>query len=294
MPTEPLTQSDLENYRTNLSDATKSLPEKLRALELLHTNFMVNERRLIRYEYGLELLSTERLYSEKKRLFQAKISDLKKQFKQIDNRITAAEQKLSHGIPDDLELMDKLIAEQEAIVGEQEKLNAMESSLTEEIRMADVAHGKILEKLDQKNINALEPLEARSENYASHIEKSGKNIQFRARIISVAFCTGIPILLDILAKQAGMGSGKNFGVGHSLFGHYIFLVSLVLAQLFFAERIQNSISGFLSTGLIKGSLSELDRLLAENSRKILVLETKHGTPIDRVIKTMNSAESHRD
>ncbi|RZL38114.1 MAG: hypothetical protein EOO96_03590, partial [Pedobacter sp.] len=170
MSENPLTELDLQSFSHSLSKKDRSADEQFDILKSMYSRFAINEENLIRLEYALDLKRTEDDYFEQRKICEERLNELKTQYKQIENRITAAEQKLTRGIPDDLELMDKLIAEQESIVSEQEKLNIAETALIKEFSTIDITYGKALEKLDQILNNRISPLLNKFKVYLESIE----------------------------------------------------------------------------------------------------------------------------
>lgn len=268
MPNNPLIESDLANSTHALSNVNKSVEEHFRDLELSYSRFEKNEENLINLEHVFNLNTIQQNYTQEKQACEERLRALKILFKQIDNRIIAAEQKLTHGIPQDLELMDKLIAEQESIVDEQERLNAAELLLIDEVSKIDIEHGKALEKNDQIKMNKISPLKNRFLVYQKDIEQAKKNIRFRSGLIYLIPMIGFPIIIDLLANVVGLSKPGLISKNHNIFGHYMFLIALIAFQIFFSDKVKNLISGFLASVYLNTSFKELAILLSKNLKNV--------------------------
>lgn len=283
MPIPSLSETDLEAYRNDLSNPEKSTGALFITLTGLYQRFAGNEQLLANFEYASELQSLENSYASKKEHYNKEIAELKRQFKQLDNRIIAAEQKLRHGIPDDLMVMDKIIAEQESIVEDQEKLNNAESSIVEQVRIIDIAHGKDLQKLEQQQSNRNTPLNNKFSAFNEQIKQAEKSITLKASAISVIAIIGIPLIIDICMVSLGLPAlSKN--TNNLIFTHYIFLITLILVELFLAEKIRSRISRMLSISYLKGSLDTLQNLLLDNKKQISKVESDHNISISEFVK----------
>jgi predicted nucleic acid-binding Zn-ribbon protein len=283
MPIPSLSETDLEAYRTNLSNPEKSTGELFITLNGLYQRFASNEQLLTNFEYASELNSLENNYTSKKEQYTREIVELKRQFKQLDNRIVAAEQKLRHGIPEDLLVMDKIIAEQESIVEDQEKLNNAESFIVEQVRKIDIEHGKDLQKLEQQQGNRSIPFKSRFSAFNEQIKNAEKRITLKVGAFSLIAIIGIPLVIDTVFGLIGLPAlSKN--TNNLAFTHYMFLISLILVELFLAEKIRSLISRMLSISYLKDSLSALSSLLAENKRQIFKIESDHNILIADFIK----------
>ncbi|QXU39770.1 hypothetical protein [Pedobacter sp. D749] len=283
MPIPSLSETDLEAYRNDLSNPEKSTGELFITLTGLYQRFAGNEQLLASFEYAAELQSLENSYASKKDHYNKEITELKRQFKQLDNRIVAAEQKLRHGIPDDLMVMDKIIAEQESIVEDQEKLNNAESSIMEQIRKIDIAHGKDLQKLEQQQNNRNTPLNSKLSALNEQIKQAEKSITLKASAISIVAIIGIPLIIDIVFVSLGLPPlSKN--TNNLIFTHYIFLITLILVELFLAEKIRSRISRTLSISYLQDSLSTLQNLLLTNKKQISKVESDHNSSISAFVK----------
>lgn len=283
MPIPSLSETDLEAYRNDLSNPEKSTGALFITLAGLYHRFANNEQLLASFEYASELQSLENSYASKKDHYNKEITELKRQFKQLDNRIVAAEQKLRHGIPDDLMVMDKIIAEQESIVEDQEKLNNAESSIIEQVRKIDIAHGKDLQKLEQQQNNRNTPLNSKLSALNEQIKQAEKRITLKAGAISIVAIIGIPLIIDIIFVTLGLPPlSKN--TNNLIFTHYIFLITLILVELFLAEKIRSRISRTLSISYLQDSLSTLQNLLLTNKKQISKVESDHNSSISEFVK----------
>nr|WP_276904169.1 hypothetical protein [Pedobacter kyonggii] len=278
-----LSETDLEAYRKDLSNPGKSTGALFITLTGLYQRFAGNEQLLANFEYASELHSLESSYASKKEHYNKEIAELKRQFKQLDNRIIAAEQKLRHGIPDDLMVMDKIIAEQESIVEDQEKLNNAESSIVEQVRIIDIAHGKDLQKLEQQQSNRNTPLNSKFSAFNEQIKQAEKRITLKASAISIIAIIGIPLIIDMGLVSLGLPVlSKN--TNNLIFTHYIFLIILILVELFLAEKIRSRISRMLSISYLKDSLATLQNLLLDNKKQISKVESDHNISISEFVK----------
>jgi hypothetical protein len=283
MPIPSLSETDLEAYRNDLSNPEKSTGALFTTLAGLYHRFANNELLLVSFEYASELQSLENIYASKKEHYNKEITELKRQFKQLDNRIVAAEQKLRHGIPDDLMVMDKIIAEQESIVEDQEKLNNAESSIIEQVRKIDIGHGKDLQKLEQQQNNRHTPLNSKLSALNEQLKQAEKRITLKAGAISIVAIIGIPLITDIILVSLGLPPlSKN--TNNLVFTHYIFLITLILVELFLAEKIRSRISRTLSISYLQDSLSTLQNLLLNNKKQISKVESDHNSSISQFIK----------
>nr|WP_315424543.1 hypothetical protein [uncultured Pedobacter sp.] len=283
MPIPSLSETDLEAYRNDLSNPEKSTGALFITLAGLYHRFANNEQLLASFEYASELQSLENSYASKKDHYNKEITELKRQFKQLDNRIVAAEQKLRHGIPDDLMVMDKIIAEQESIVEDQEKLNNAESSIIEQVRKIDIAHGKDLQKLEQQQNNRNTPLNSKLSALNEQIKQAEKRITLKAGAISIVAIIGIPLIIDIVFVSLGLPPlSKN--TNNLILTHYIFLITLILVELFLAEKIRSRISRTLSISYLQDSLSTLQNLLLNNKKQISKVESDHNSSISEFVK----------
>ncbi|WP_316824065.1 hypothetical protein [Pedobacter miscanthi] len=283
MPIPSLSEKDLEAYRSDLSNPEKSTGELFIKLNGLYQRFAGNEQLLADFEYVSALNSLENTYSSKKEHFNKEIIELKRQFKQLDNRIVAAEQKLRHGIPEDLMVMDKIIAEQESIVEDQEKLNKAESTIVEQVRKIDIEHGKDLQKLEQQQNNREIPFKSKFSTFNDQLNNAEKQIKFKVTAFSLIAIIGIPLVVDLFFTMVGVPTfAKN--TNNIIFNHYLFIISLILVELFMADKIRNKISRMLSISYLKDSLNTLDNLFTENERQIAKVESEHHIPLAEFVK----------
>lgn len=285
MPLIPLSEKTLQSHIKALSTPGKSVTEIFSSLRYLYNTFQVNEELLSRFEYSAGLIAMERDYALKKEHWNNEHNQLKIQFKQLDNRIISAEQKLSRGIPEDLAVMDKLIAEQEAIVSDQEKLNAAEAELIEHVRSIDVEHGKALQKFEQQKDNRVLPLKSRFTAYRDQINAAEKSISFKQGLLAVLPIVGIPLIIDFFTNLIGISSfGKT--AHHPVLNHIIFFIALLTTEIFLADKIRYRIAHFLAFKYADQSIKTLSDLFHENQKIIYQLENKHQIKIAEVFKTI--------
>ena len=284
MPANPLSNAEVKNYKSSLLKDEYSLAEHFKNLKALYSSFLLNEKQLYEFEYQIELERTRQDYLDEKQQSKSEADDLRLQFKQLDNRIIAAEQKLIRGLPDDLELMEKLIAEQESIVADQQKLNDADKELTERITTTDIAHGKALEKIEQAKRNRLPALLSRFEAYHQEIDRHERAVKLKVRLAYLIPLLVIPTVLDYLAVKAGLSiaslNNKNYGI----LGHYIFFISLIIIQLFAGEKLMRYLSKFFSHSYLQSSVRNLENLLRKNMETIAVLKRENNLPTDEFLE----------
>ncbi len=288
MPIPSLSEKDLEAYRNDLSNPEKSTGELFIKLNGLYQRFASNEQLLADFEYVSALNSLESSYTSKKEHFNKEIVELKRQFKQLDNRIVAAEQKLRHGIPEDLLVMDKIIAEQESIVEDQEKLNNAETHIVEQVRKIDIEHGKELQKLEQQQNNRETPFKSKFSAFNEQIKHAEKGITLKVIGFSLLAIIGIPLIIDLFFGMIGLPTFSK-STNNIIFNHYLFLISLILVEIFLADKIRNRISRILSISYLKDSLNTLDNLLTENERQLAKVESEHHIPLAEFVKKNGDA-----
>ncbi|HKG05248.1 MAG TPA: hypothetical protein VKB19_02260, partial [Pedobacter sp.] len=87
-----LTESELKTYQQHCAAGTIPAPDILRSLSALYARFEENARHLARLEHNQERQKVESGYAQQKQQFQLTFTELKKQYKQVDNRIISVEQ----------------------------------------------------------------------------------------------------------------------------------------------------------------------------------------------------------
>jgi len=275
MPANPLSNAEVKNYKSSLLKDEYSLAEHFKNLKALYSSFLLNEKQLYEFEYQIELERTRQDYLDEKQQSKSEADDLRLQFKQLDNRIIAAEQKLIRGLPDDLELMEKLIAEQESIVADQQKLNDADKELTGRITSTDIAHGKALEKIEQAKRNRLPALLSRFEAYHQEIDRHERAVKLKVRLAYLIPLLVIPTVLDYLSVKAGLSltlDNKNYGI----LRHYIFFISLITIQLFAGEKLTRYLSKFFSHSYLQSSVMNLENLLRKNIETTALLKRENN------------------
>jgi len=293
MPIPSLSEKNLEAYRNDLSDPEKSTGELFVKLNGLYQRFAGNEQLLADFEYVSALSSLENTYASKKEHFNKEITELKRQFKQLDNRIVAAEQKLRHGIPEDLLVMDKIIAEQESIVEDQEKLNNAETQIVEQVRKIDIEHGKALQKLEQQQHNRAIPFKSKFSAFSEQLKKAEKEIALKVTGFSFIAIIGIPLIIDLFFGVLGLPTFAK-RTNNIIFNHYLFLISLIVVELFLADKIKNRISRMLSISYLKDSLNTLSNLLTENERQVAKVESEHHIPLAEFVEKNGHVLDYKD
>ncbi|MGM9475561.1 hypothetical protein ACS5PU_03985 [Pedobacter sp. GSP4] len=273
MPVTPLSEADLIVFEDQLANKDKSIQEHFSVLTNLYQRFELNEQALGKFEH---LASAQRIkndYELKKSHWDGELAELKKQFKLLDNRIVAAEQKLSRGIPDDLLIMEKLITEQELIVADQEKLNQAEAALISHVREIDIEYGKQQEKLNQQKAQngTSEKIDVKAK--ISQIKATEKKLKLKVNLFTLLPILGIPLIIDYLTSSIGILSTKQ---GHSLLtGHLFFLVTLILIELFLGDKIRKFVSFYFASSYLKTQLNLLQQYTSENQQSIKRLENTY-------------------
>jgi len=270
MSLTPLSEADLLQFEDQLADQEKSIHENFAKLIQLYQRFELNEQTLNKFEHKASAMRIKSDYELKKTHWDGELAELKKQFKLLDNRIVAAEQKMSRGIPDDLLIMEKMIAEQELIVADQEKLNQAETALISHVREIDIEYGKQQEKLNQQRTQPkAESLTDITEKLAE-LRAAEQKTKMKANLIALLPVLGIPLLFDYLTKNFGLLSNQPT---HSLItGHFIFLIVLILVEIFLADKIRKKVSVYLASGYLKTQLKHLRQYAAENQQSINRIE----------------------
>jgi hypothetical protein len=267
MPVSSLSSQNFSEYQEALSAST-SAKKSFSSITELYMRLAVNEEELETLQFAAALSEIQTQHDLEKEGFRNEHSILKSVRKAIDERILVVEQKLYLGLPDDLTEMDRLIAEQEAIVADQEELNENELALMEKMSRSDISYGKKLAALDQSKANRDLPLKTKLEKQLSHVAAAEKQNTFRTGIFSIVIMLLIPIVLDYIAFLLGM-NGK--GDTRLIFSHFVFLISLIVVQVFFADQIKQRISNLLAKKQSEVFLSEISESLEgieKNKRKL--------------------------
>jgi hypothetical protein len=179
---------------------------------------------------------------------------------------------MSLGIPDDLLIIEKMIAEQELIVADQEKLNQAEAALISHVREIDIEFGKQQEKLNQRSQPKTESLTNITEKL-NELRTAEQKTKLKANLIALLPILGIPLLFDYLTKNFGLLSTQPT---HSLItGHFIFLIVLILIEIFLADKIRKKIAVYLASGYLKAQLKQLKQYAAENQQSVNRIENTY-------------------
>ena len=273
MSLTPLSEADLLLFEDQLADKEKSVHENFSKLINLYQCFELNEQTLSKFEHLASAMRIKNDYELKKAHWDGELAELKKQFKLLDNRITAAEQKMSRGIPDDLLIMEKMIAEQELIVADQEKLNQAETALISHVREIDIEYGKQQEKLKQQSIQSGTATKTDIPAKLIELQLAEKNAKLKANLGALLVILGIPLLFDYLTKDFGLLNSKPT---HSLItGHFIFLIVLILVEIFLADKIRKTVSTFFVAGYLKTQLNQLKQYYGENKQSVNKIENTY-------------------
>lgn len=277
MPILSLLPKDLSNYDKQLVQLS-STKDKFELIREIYKRVSVNETELEKLEFAVNLLQVQGNYDLQKEALRKQHQQLKDIRQTIDDRILVVEQKLYLGIPEDLDEMERLITEQEAIVADQEKLNDDELSLLESMSQIDVAFGKQLAEIDQLRSNRDLPLKAKLEGQLLQVEETEKKIQFQSKLYSFLPILIIPIILDYLAYRLGLNGTKQI-----IFSHYIFLVSFLGIQIFFADTIIQKIGNYLANKQADLFLKQISDEVNQLDKAKMQIETKHGIKAEDVI-----------
>lgn len=273
MSLTPLSEADLLQFEDQLADQEKSVHENFTKLIQLYQRFELNEQALHKFEHKASAMRIQSDYELKKTHWDGELAELKKQFKLLDNRIIAAEQKMSRGIPDDLLIMEKMIAEQELIVADQEKLNQAESALISHVREIDIEYGKQQEKLNQQRSQPKTDSLTNITEKLDELRAAEQKTKLKANLIALLPILGIPLLLDYLTKNFGLLSTQPT---HSLItGHFIFLIVLIFVEIFLADKIRKKVAVYLASGYLKAQLKHLKQYAAENQQSINRIESTY-------------------
>ncbi|KQN35231.1 hypothetical protein ASE92_11485 [Pedobacter sp. Leaf41] len=277
MPILSLSPKDLSNYDKQLVQLS-STKDKFELIREIYKRVSVNETELEKLEFAVNLLQVQGNYDLQKEALRKQHQKLKDIRQTIDDRILVVEQKLYLGIPEDLDEMERLITEQEAIVADQEKLNDDELSLLESMSQIDVAFGKQLAEIDQSRSNRDLPLKAKLERQLLQVEETEKKIQLQSKLYSFLPILIIPIILDYLAYRLGLNGTKQI-----IFSHYIFLVSFLAIQIFFADTIIQKIGNYLAYKQADLFLKQISDEVNQLDKAKRQIETKHGIIAEDVI-----------
>ena len=283
MSMPPLSQADLKSFQNQLQNRAYPRQDALTSLRELYARFHFNEQNLINLEYSISINAMEKQYKIEKEQLQNALSELKTQYKQVDNRIASLEQKLSRGIPEDLSLMNKVIAEQEAIIVEQEKLNAQEAVLMNQMSDIDVSYGKTKEKLEQNRVSKFTPLAPLYEAYNHGLIIIEKKISKMVNILALIPLILIPVIIEIIAGLAGLPLTLSTNKSHFAFTHYLFLIALVVSEYYLAEPVRAQIYSRLVLQKVTVQSEQLQDMLDENLRSISQLEAKSNVKLSQVL-----------
>ncbi|MFD2287404.1 hypothetical protein GJU39_07535 [Pedobacter petrophilus] len=272
MPVSSLSSQNFSEYQEALSAST-SAKKSFSSITELYVRLAVNEEELEALQFAAALSEIQAQHDLEKDGFRNEHSTLKSVRKAIDDRILTVEQKLYLGLPDDLAEMDRLIAEQEAIVADQEELNENELALMEKMSRSDISYGKKLAALDQSKSNRDLPLKAKLERQLLQVAAAEKQNTSRTGIFSMVIMLLVPIVLDYIAFLLGLNGKGNTRL---IFSHFVFLISLIVIQVFFTDQIKQKISNFLAKTQCEVFLKEISESLdtIEKSKRKLSIERR--------------------
>lgn len=253
MSVRSLSANHISQYQETLS-ALPDAKERFSLITELYKGLSVNEEELEAMQFEVALKGIQEQYDLQKESFRKDHQVLKSVRKAIDERILVVEQKLYLGLPDDLAEMDRLIAEQEAIVADQEQLNENELALLEKISQSDISYGKKLAAFDQSKSNRELPLKTKLERQLMQVVQAEKKTAFRTSIFSVLIILMVPVILDYFAYLLGLNGKTDTRI---IFSHYVFLLSLIVLEFFYAQRIKSLVAAFLAKKQCEAFLTEI-------------------------------------
>jgi len=270
MPNHSISPQDLQNFDKQVLKLPH-MEDRFAAIKAFYQRLLVNEEELEKLEYAVGLLQLQGNYDLQKDALKKEHQHLKDIRQTIDDRILMVEQKLYLGIPDDLEEMDRLIAEQESIVADQEKLNEDEVSLLNRISQIDVTFGKQLASIEQSRNGRKMPLKSKLDTHLAEIDKAEKDTQVQSKFLSFIPILIIPILLDFIAYKL-----KINGTTPVIFSHYVFLLSLIGIQIFYGDAIKVKIASHLAQKHTDVFIRQITDSFNEIERSKKQLETKYS------------------
>jgi len=270
MPNHSISPQDLQNFDKQVLKLPH-MEDRFAAIKAFYQHLLVNEEELEKLEYAVGLLQLQGNYDLQKDALKKEHQHLKDIRQTIDDRILMVEQKLYLGIPDDLEEMDRLIAEQESIVADQEKLNEDEVSLLNRISQIDVTFGKQLASIEQSRNGRKMPLKSKLDTHLAEIDKAEKDTQVQSKFLSFIPILIIPILLDFIAYKL-----KINGTTPVIFSHYVFLLSLIGIQIFYGDAIKVKIASHLAQKHTDVFIRQITDSFNEIERSKKQLETKYS------------------
>jgi len=270
MPNHSISPQDLQNFDKQVLKLPH-MEDRFAAIKAFYQHLLVNEEELEKLEYAVGLLQLQGNYDLQKDALKKEHQHLKDIRQTIDDRILMVEQKLYLGIPDDLEEMDRLIAEQESIVADQEKLNEDEVSLLNRISQIDVTFGKQLASIEQSRNGRKMPFKSKLDTHLAEIDKAEKDTQVQSKFLSFIPILIIPILLDFIAYKL-----KINGTTPVIFSHYVFLLSLIGIQIFYGDAIKVKIASHLAQKHTDVFIRQITDSFNEIERSKKQLETKYS------------------
>ena|GEM_PF-746774 len=272
-PEKPLSAEELAACEADILGHKKTLAERFAMLTELRERLGagLSESRTFERLAGMHAIRSEYLLNTSR--WEEELSALKTQFRQLDSRIVAAEQKMSRGIPDDLKVMEKLIFEQESIVAEQEKLNLAESELAARLRALDMEYGRQEEKHSARFRND-GPDGAGDAHWRQHYPARQKKIALRSKLLSIAAVLVFPLILDYLLKGTAFPLREP---AHWIAkGHPAFLALLILTEFFAGSWIRQRITALAAGPFLREELVQMRLDLEEIHARIRSTEKNSG------------------
>ncbi|NTE01314.1 hypothetical protein G6M26_01835 [Agrobacterium tumefaciens] len=272
MSVRSLSSQNFSQYQEALS-TSNSAKKSFSSIIDLYQRLAINEEELEALQFDSLLTEIQSQYDLQKESFRNEHQVLKGVRKAIDERILIVEQKLYLGLPDDLTEMDRLIAEQEAIVADQEELNENELALLEKMSQSDISYGKKLAALEQSKSNRELPLKSKLDRQLSQVAQAEKQTVFRTNIFSIVIILIIPIILDYIAYLLGLNGKTDTRL---IFSHYVFLITFIIIEFFYVEKIKNLVSTFLAKKQCDSFLNEISASLDNIEKAKRKLNINHN------------------
>jgi len=283
MPVTSSFQAQLTSFRKNFLQKASSSRMRFTALMTVHEKFADHAKDLSILKYGTSIMVADENYQHLKLNCKAEHHQLKQQQKKLDERTLVIEQQLYLGLPDDLKEMEKVITAQEDILEDQQRINQLEEQLLEKMRIIDIDHGKTLAAIEQAAADRTISIRSAQEEFELKLAQEEKKINIKAKLFSLIPILIIPIGLDFLTYQTNTSN-------HFIFSHYVFLISLILLEVFAADWIKERISGQLSLISCKTIATELEFNWTEQQEQLKKLENKYNTTIAIVKEAIGKSQ----
>lgn len=272
-------KEQLAHYRKHFLQQPKSLKLRFTALGKLYEHYANHAKDLSLLIYSTAITKAELEYGELKGACRNEHQQLKQLQNELDNSSLMVEQQLYLGLPDDLKEMEKIINAQEAILAEQQRINLLEEQLLERMRLIDIDHGKKLAAIEQATVDRIPPIHTEKQALDDRLAEEAKKITLQTKVLSILPILLIPIILDIIAQRIGI---QNSSSPQLIFSHYIFLISLILMEIFASSYIKDKIATKLSSITCNQLVIELESKWLTNQEQIKLLEQKYATHLATV------------